>query len=539
MDLRKHSVTSNLIRVVLKHASTGAPLTGLTEASSGLIIGTIADVESATTRYRASSSEIETITTLGTFAAPSSSKCRFKEVDATNHPGLYEIQLADARFSVSNARRLVVSWSGATNLLAGDYEIRLVQFDPQDATRLGLTALPNAAAEASGGLPTLSAAQGSNGTINVNVHRWLTSTPNALQSGRVDSYLGAAADAVLTAAKFASGAFDAVWSVTTRLLTAGTNIVLAKGTGVTGFNDLSAAQVNAEADTALADAGVTTTRTGYLDNLSAGAVATAAKLLSYFQSALRKDVTVDADIGGNYDDATDSQEAIRDRGDAAWTTATGFSTHTAADVWAVATRTLTAFDATFKTGYALSSAGVQAIWDALTSALATVGSIGKLLVDNINATISSRAPESGGNVAAIKAKTDNLPSDPADASDIADAFSTVNTTLAAIVGYIDTEVAAIKAKTDNLPVNPAATGDAMTLTSGERTNIADEVLTRDWSEVNGEASRSLLNAGRFQRNKFTIVGDTLTVYKEDDVTVAWTATITKTPGDPVSASDPA
>lgn len=43
-----------------------------------------------------------------------------------------------------------------------------------------------------------------------------------------------------------------------------------------------------------------------------------------------------------------------------------------------------------KTGYALSSAGVQAIWDALTSALTAVGSIGKLLVDNINATISSR-----------------------------------------------------------------------------------------------------------------------------------------------------
>ncbi len=43
-----------------------------------------------------------------------------------------------------------------------------------------------------------------------------------------------------------------------------------------------------------------------------------------------------------------------------------------------------------KTGYALSAAGVQAIWDALTSALTTVGSIGKLLVDNINATISSR-----------------------------------------------------------------------------------------------------------------------------------------------------
>ena len=44
-----------------------------------------------------------------------------------------------------------------------------------------------------------------------------------------------------------------------------------------------------------------------------------------------------------------------------------------------------------KTGYSLSSAGVQAIWDALTSALTTTNSIGKLLVDNVNATISSRS----------------------------------------------------------------------------------------------------------------------------------------------------
>lgn len=43
-----------------------------------------------------------------------------------------------------------------------------------------------------------------------------------------------------------------------------------------------------------------------------------------------------------------------------------------------------------KTGYALSAAGVQAIWDALTSALTTVGSIGKLLVTNIDALISGR-----------------------------------------------------------------------------------------------------------------------------------------------------
>lgn len=75
-------------------------------------------------------------------------------------------------------------------------------------------------------------------------------------------------------------------------------------------------------------------------------------------------------------------------------------------------------------------------------------------------------------IAAIAAKTTNLPSDPADASDIASSFSTVSTTLSTIAGYLDTEIAAIKAKTDNLPASPAAVGSAMTLTSGERDSIA-------------------------------------------------------------------
>lgn len=65
----------------------------------------------------------------------------------------------------------------------------------------------------------------------------------------------------------------------------------------------------------------------------------------------------------------------------------------ASDVWAVATRTITGGTVTTnsdKTGYSLSSAGIQAIWDALTSALTVVGSIGKRIADNLDATITSR-----------------------------------------------------------------------------------------------------------------------------------------------------
>jgi hypothetical protein len=63
-------------------------------------------------------------------------------------------------------------------------------------------------------------------------------------------------------------------------------------------------------------------------------------------------------------------------------------------------------------------------------------------------------------IAAILAKTNNLPSDPADASDIAASFTTVNATLATLSGYVDTEVSAIKAKTDQLTFTTANELDA-------------------------------------------------------------------------------
>lgn len=121
------------------------------------------------------------------------------------------------------------------------------------------------------------------------------------------------ADGALTAAKFASGAFDAVWSVAARLLTAGTNIVLAKGVGVTGFTDIDAAGVRSAVGLA----------SNNLDT-QLGAINTAV--------VTTIPTTLASMSGATFDTATDSLEALRNRGDAAWTTATGFSTHTAADV---------------------------------------------------------------------------------------------------------------------------------------------------------------------------------------------------------------
>lgn len=181
---------------------------------------------------------------------------------------------------------------------------------------------------------------------------------------------------------------------------------------------------------------------------------------------------------------------------------------------------------------------------------------------------------------AIKAKTDNLPSDPADASDIAALFATVNTKLdtiddfldsevAAILAdtnelqtdwvdggrldlildarasqasvdavddYIDTEIAAIKAKTDQLTFTVANRIDAndidrtgYALTTTEHTNIADETLTRDWTAVVVSIpDRCLLQAARFLRNKWDIVAGILRVYKENGTDVAWQKNVSTT-----------
>jgi len=109
--------------------STGAGLTGLSSASAGLIISTIQIGEATATTYTQAGSTIESIATLGTYAAPTATKCRFKEVDATNHPGIYEIQLADARFASAARSNLLISISGATNLAQADVEVQMSNLD--------------------------------------------------------------------------------------------------------------------------------------------------------------------------------------------------------------------------------------------------------------------------------------------------------------------------------------------------------------------------------------------------------------------------
>lgn len=123
----RNGVTSVVLRALILDSSstTGAGKTGLSHSSTGLIVSTIADNEATATNYTQAASNLETITTLGTFAAPTSGKARFKEVSSTNLPGLYEIQIADARWAVSGSKSIIVGIHGATNAAPVFLEVQL------------------------------------------------------------------------------------------------------------------------------------------------------------------------------------------------------------------------------------------------------------------------------------------------------------------------------------------------------------------------------------------------------------------------------
>src|SRR5690348_2831482 len=98
----KFSSGGVVVRFKIRDASSssGAGLKSLNTASTGLRIAATADSEAAATSYTAAGGTIDTIATLGTYAAPTTGHCRFKEFDPTNHPGWYEFHFETSRFAV-------------------------------------------------------------------------------------------------------------------------------------------------------------------------------------------------------------------------------------------------------------------------------------------------------------------------------------------------------------------------------------------------------------------------------------------------------
>ncbi len=136
----KAGTTSKTVKVFIQD-TTGAALTGLAFGTSGLTAYFIREGAAA-------SVAITLITaTLGTWVSGG-----FIVVDGTNMPGLYELDLPDAALAAA-AKSVVVYLQGAATMAPCVLEIELTAVDNQDTVRYGMTALPNAAANAAGGLP--------------------------------------------------------------------------------------------------------------------------------------------------------------------------------------------------------------------------------------------------------------------------------------------------------------------------------------------------------------------------------------------------
>lgn len=105
-------------------------------------------------------------------------------------------------------------------------------------------------------------------------------------------------------------------------------------------------------------------------------------------------------------------------------------------------------------------------------------------------------------MAAIKAKTDNLPASPANEATLTTIAGYLDTEVASILAAVDTEVGAIKAVTDNLPNSGALTTitnnvasiladtgtDGVVLSTAQMQALADIVLARSVSNIDNTAS---------------------------------------------------
>ncbi len=471
-------------------------------------------------------------------------------------------------------------------------------------------------------------------TDTATVSAWQT-TPSGTITYKIISDTAASGGSAPTAAEVA----DAVWDeATSGHTTSGT------------FGE----QLKTDVDAILVD---TTTLVSRITSALFSGITSMAQWLGLIagkqtgNSTARTEVRATGAGSGTFDETTDSQEAIRDRGDAAWTTATGFSTHSAADVWAVGTRRLTdgtnivlakgtgvtgfndptaaaIADAVWEeaiadhsgtagsTAEALSDAGgagtpptvgeiADAVWDEATAGHTTGGTFGaqaktvldaratQTSVDDLptNAELATALGTADDAVLAAIAALNNLSQanirtavglGSANLDTQLDALPT-NAELATALGTADDAVLAAIAALNNLsqanirtavglasanldtqldalPTNAelatalasaddsvlAAIAALNNLSSAQvtaavptATQNADALLKRDFSAVTGEATRSALNALRFLRNKWSIAAGTLTVKKEDDSTNAWTGAVTQTAGDPVSEIDPA
>ena len=258
----------------------------------------------------------------------------------------------------------------------------------------------------------------------------------------------------------------AVWATTTRELTSGTNIVLTKGVGVTGFNDLDAAGVRgavglaaANLDTqigTLATGANLATVAGYLDTEIAAILADTNELQTDWANGGRLDLILDARASQASVDTIDgvvdailvdtAEIGAAGAGLTALASAANLATLTGyVDTEVAAIKATTdKLDATLE----LSSDGQIFTAAALQNAPSSGGGLDAA---GVRAAVGLASANLDTQLAAIDTKTTNLPSDPADQSLIIAATTSIANLIGTPAGVsLAADVAAVQSDTNDL-----------------------------------------------------------------------------------------
>lgn len=334
LDIVKKGSTDRSVTIRIIDSATGVPETGVEHNSTGIDLW-----------YRREGAAKVSITEAALSAL----------TDAHSDGGIehigngeYRLDLPDAAFA-TGANHVDVGGT-VTDMIVIGGRVRLVNYDPEDTVRLGLTALPNAAAEAAGGLYTRGTGAGqinqaANGQVDTNAVSWagaatatndvaLATAPTNFAALAVESDGMVHADVKEIEGSDATNQIrDSVVDDSTRIDASALNTASAavgsNGSGLTEaggtgdqftaipWNAAWAAEVNAEVDTALADYDPPT-RT----ELTSDVNSILSKLLKYVQLICRSDSAIATDNAteltainanggsgaGDYSNQTDSLE---------------------------------------------------------------------------------------------------------------------------------------------------------------------------------------------------------------------------------------
>lgn len=225
--------------------------------------------------------------------------------------GWYSVALTAAHTDTLGDLALHITASGAD---PADVLSRVIAFDPQDAVRLGLSALPNATAGGAGGVPLIGSAPltylTGDAFVRLGAPAGASIAADIAANAVTEAAIKTKTDYLPSAAAGANGGLPLIGSAPLTYLTGDAFVRLGVPTG---------ASIAADIGTNNLAIGTLLGRLGAFTGTGVNTVK------GFFQALFRKDATLPTDVGGTFDPATDSIEAIRDHGDIAWITATGFA----------------------------------------------------------------------------------------------------------------------------------------------------------------------------------------------------------------------